>query len=30
VVSTGSLFSPTSFQQGESIPTIAHAVALEA
>lgn len=30
VVSTGALFSPTSFQQGENIPTIAHAVAVEA
>lgn len=30
VVATGALFSPTSFQQGENIPTIAHAVAVEA
>ena len=30
VVSTGALLSPTTFQQGENIPTIAHAVALEA
>ncbi|MFZ5815679.1 MAG: stage V sporulation protein AD [Bacillota bacterium] len=30
VVATGALLSPTTFQQGENIPTIAHAVALEA
>ncbi|KAB3532790.1 stage V sporulation protein AD [Alkaliphilus pronyensis] len=29
LVSTGALFSPTSFQQGESIPGIAHAIAVE-
>ncbi|MBB3113489.1 stage V sporulation protein AD [Paenibacillus phyllosphaerae] len=29
VVATGALFSPISFQQGESIPCIAHAVAIE-
>lgn len=29
LVCTGALFSPTSYQQGESIPGIAHAVALE-
>lgn len=29
VVATGALFSPTTFQQGENIPTIAHAVAIE-
>ncbi|MFC4101704.1 stage V sporulation protein AD [Paenibacillus xanthanilyticus] len=29
VVATGALFSPVSFQQGESIPCIAHAVAVE-
>jgi stage V sporulation protein AD len=29
VVATGSLLSPLSFQQGESIPCIAHAVAIE-
>lgn len=29
VIATGALLSPTSFQQGENIPTIAHAVALE-
>ncbi len=28
LVSTGALFSPTSYQQGESIPAIAHAVAI--
>ncbi|PSR27471.1 MAG: stage V sporulation protein AD [Sulfobacillus thermosulfidooxidans] len=28
LVSTGALFSPTSYQQGESIPSIAHAVAI--
>ncbi len=28
LVSTGALFSPTSYQQGESIPCIAHAVAI--
>jgi len=26
LVATGALFSPTSYQQGESIPCIAHAV----
>lgn len=30
LVATGALHSPTSFQQGESIPTVAHAVAFEA
>lgn len=30
VVATGALLSPTSFQQGENIPAIAHAVAIEA
>ncbi len=30
MVATGSLHSPTTYQQGESIPVIAHAVALEA
>ncbi|MFZ5827626.1 MAG: stage V sporulation protein AD [Bacillota bacterium] len=30
LVATGALLSPTTFQQGENIPTIAHAVALEA
>lgn len=30
VVATGALLSPTTFQQGENIPTIAHAVVLEA
>jgi len=30
VVATGALLSPTTFQQGENIPAIAHAVALEA
>ncbi|MDQ6418445.1 stage V sporulation protein AD [Paenibacillus sp. LHD-117] len=30
VVATGALLSPLSFQQGESIPCIAHAVAIEA
>lgn len=30
VVATGALFSPTTYQQGENIPTIAHAVAIEA
>jgi stage V sporulation protein AD len=30
VVATGALLSPISFQQGESIPCIAHAVAIEA
>lgn len=30
MVSTGALFSKTTYQQGESIPCIAHAVALEA
>ena len=29
VVATGALFSPLSFQQGESIPCIAHAVSIE-
>lgn len=29
VVATGALLSPISYQQGESIPCIAHAVALE-
>jgi stage V sporulation protein AD len=29
VVATGALLSPLSFQQGESIPGIAHAVAIE-
>lgn len=29
VVATGTLFSPTTFQQGENIPTIAHAIAIE-
>lgn len=29
-VATGALLSPTSFQQGENIPAIAHAVAIEA
>jgi stage V sporulation protein AD len=29
VVATGALLSPTSYQQGESIPCIAHAVAIE-
>lgn len=29
VVATGALLSPLSFQQGESIPSIAHAVAIE-
>lgn len=29
LVSTGALFSPTSAQQGESIPSVAHAVAIE-
>lgn len=29
LVATGALFSPTTFQQGENIPTIAHAVAIE-
>jgi stage V sporulation protein AD len=29
VVATGALHSPTTFQQGENIPAIAHAVALE-
>ncbi len=28
-IATGSLHSPTSFQQGESIPAIAHAISLE-
>lgn len=30
LVATGALLSPTTFQQGENIPAIAHAVALEA
>jgi stage V sporulation protein AD len=30
VVATGALLSPLSFQQGESIPGIAHAVAIAA
>jgi stage V sporulation protein AD len=30
IVATGALLSPLSFQQGESIPCIAHAVAIEA
>lgn len=30
LVATGALHSPTSYQQGESIPTVAHAVAFEA
>lgn len=29
LVSTGALMSPTTYQQGESIPSIAHAVAIE-
>ncbi|WP_330389183.1 hypothetical protein [Alkaliphilus peptidifermentans] len=29
LVSTGALFSPTSAQQGESIPGIAHAITIE-
>ncbi|MFL6518121.1 MAG: stage V sporulation protein AD, partial [Bacillus sp. (in: firmicutes)] len=29
VVATGALLSPLSFQQNESIPCIAHAVAIE-
>ncbi len=29
IVATGALLSPLSFQQGESIPCIAHAVAIE-
>lgn len=29
VAATGALHSPTSFQQGENIPTIAHAVSIE-
>jgi len=29
LVGTGALLSPTTFQQGESIPYIAHAVAFE-
>lgn len=29
VVATGALLSPTTFQQGENIPAVAHAVALE-
>jgi stage V sporulation protein AD len=30
VVATGALLSPLSYQQGESIPCIAHAVSIEA
>lgn len=30
LVATGAMFSPTSFQQGESIPSIAYAVSIEA
>lgn len=30
IVATGALLSPISYQQGESIPCIAHAVAIEA
>jgi stage V sporulation protein AD len=30
VIATGALLSPISYQQGESIPCIAHAVAIEA
>lgn len=30
LVATGALFSPTTYQQGESIPCIAHAVSVEA
>lgn len=29
VVATGALLSPTSFQQGENIPAVAHAIAIE-
>ncbi|MNI83899.1 Stage V sporulation protein AD [compost metagenome] len=29
IVATGALMSPLSYQQGESIPCVAHAVALE-
>lgn len=29
IIATGALLSPLSFQQGESIPCIAHAVAIE-
>ncbi|MDF2964026.1 MAG: SpoVAD [Paenibacillus sp.] len=29
VIATGALLSPLSFQQGESIPCIAHAVSIE-
>lgn len=29
LVPTGALFSPTSFQQGESIPSVAHAIVIE-
>lgn len=29
IVATGALLSPLSYQQGESIPCVAHAVALE-
>jgi stage V sporulation protein AD len=29
VVATGALFSPVSYQQGEAIPCVAHAVTLE-
>jgi len=30
LIATGALLSPTSFQQGENIPAVAHAVAIEA
>jgi stage V sporulation protein AD len=30
LVATGAMHSPTSFQQGENIPCIAHAVSIEA
>jgi stage V sporulation protein AD len=30
VVATGALLSPLSYQQGESIPCVAHAVSIEA
>lgn len=29
IVATGALLSPLSYQQGESIPCVAHAVAIE-
>jgi len=29
VVATGALHSPTTYQQGENIPTIAHGVSIE-